>query len=268
MGESSLQMEGKWGAPLKLAPGQTLKSELGGLTLWVTLLEREWQVRYERTEPSLNARQWSQSISFVVPGADKSLTRYVRRDDATGLRLMPALADLSTVIRPYHPFYIPGESETTIFLSTVTWVQVVVEERRDQLLELPVSVPSMTWVGKDTMDGELCYASNTFARLNFEAVHKLPWRAITSAKIVNMSKESLLLERFSLPTKLLPLYQSETGLLWTPEVTVTCEKEVDAAKLSIGSRAPAAAGPCHLISPAREMPEKGGLVKALDRLFG
>ncbi len=268
MAESSIENEGWWGESITLAPGQTLRSELGGLRLWITLLEREWQVRFERSNGTGESRRWQQSIGFVVPGTETSLTRYVRRDDATNLRLLPALADLSMVIRPYHPFYIPAESETTIFLSTVTWLRIVVTGKDDQLLELPVNVPSMTWVGKTTMDGELCYASNTFARLNFEAVQKMPWRAVTPARIVNRRKDSLLLERFSLPTTLLPIYQSENRLLWTPEVTVTCEKDMAEAKLSIASRAPAEAGDCKLLSPARQEPEKGGLVKALDRLFG
>lgn len=268
MAESSIETPGAWAQPLTLAPGQTLRNELAGLRLWVTLLEREWQVRFERTNGTGEAREWRQSVSFVVPGSETHLTRYVRRDDADTLRLMPALADLSMVIRPYHPFYIPAESDCTIFLSTPTWMRILVSERNDQLLELPVTVPSMTWVGKTTMDGELCYASNTFARLNIEAVHKLPWRAITPARIVNRRKDSLLLERFSLPTTLLSLYQSDSGQLWTPEVTVTCEKDMAEAKLSIGARTPSAAGHCKRLSPARQEPGKGGLVKALDRLFG
>ena len=64
------------------------------------------------------------------------------------------------------------------------------------------------------------------------------------------------------------MFESESRSLWTPQVTVTCEKDMAEGKLALASRAPADAGRCRMLCDARQEPEKGGLVKALDRLFG
>lgn len=268
MPENLIEQEGQWAQELTLASGQTLRNDIGSLRLWVTLLDREWQVRYERAPNSHEDVRWQQVLSFVVPGNEASLNRYVRNDTSPKLRMIPALPDRSVVIRPYHPFYIPAGGYCTIYVSTGAWLRLQVGEKYGQLLELPIVVPSMTWVGKTTMDGELCYASNTFARLALEALPKRAWRVISPVRIVNRRKDALLLERFSLPSPLLPVFKSEQNWLWTPEVTVTCEKDMTEAKLSVATHAPAEAGKCRLLSEARHEPEKGGFVKALDRLFG
>ena len=99
-------------------------------------------------------------------------------------------------------------------------------------------------------------------------VPKRPWRAITPVRIVNERQEPLLLERFNLPTPLLSLHRNDKGQLWTPRVTVTCETDMNSARLKIDQSLIAAAGQCELISPAREQTARGGLVRAYDRIFG
>ncbi|WP_097460817.1 hypothetical protein [Mangrovitalea sediminis] len=268
MPENLIEQEGQWAQELALESGQTLRNDFGSLRLWITMLDREWQVRYERADNKREDVRWLQVLGFVLPGGDVSLNRYVRNDLSPKLRMMPALPDRSVVIRPYHPLYIPAGGYCTIYVSTGAWLRLQVGDKQTQLLELPIVVPSMTWVGKTTMDGELCYASNTFARLALEALPKRSWRVITPVRIVNRRKDALLLERFSLPSPMLPVFKSEQNWLWTPEVTVTCEKDIAEAKLAVAPHAPADAGKCELLCHARQEPEKGGLVKAFDRIFG
>ncbi len=267
------ELNGQWCLDIEMQSGQTLFNELGGLRLWVTLLDQEWQVRTERYERAGEDTVWHQQLGFVVPEQEKTLERFVRAGESPVLRFRPALADRPVVIRPHNPVYLPPGASSTFYLSTIVWMQLVVGKEDRMLMELPVMVPSWTWMGRDTMEGELCYATKTYARLAAEAVPRRPWRANTAIHIVNERKSALLLERLSLPTHLLRLYQQnpEGGTnrwLWTPGVTVTCEKDLATASLNFDGKPPPEAGPCERVSEARVGLEKGQLIKAIDRIFG
>ncbi|TVP55424.1 MAG: hypothetical protein EA349_09430 [Halomonadaceae bacterium] len=276
--------EGQWCLSMGLLPGQTLANEMNGLRLWVTMLEKEWQLRHQRVAGDGEDTVWRQGQSFVVPDQDKTLQRFLRNGEADQLSFRPALADRSMVLRPYNALHIAPDSDCTIYMSTVLWVQVLVGEKQRLLTEMPIMAPSWTWMGIGTMEGEICYAGQSFARLMREALPKRPWRAITPVKIRNRGPETLKLDRLSLPVPLLALYQQqamtsgekgekggngEAGFgLWTPQVTMTCEKNLATASLELGQGAPAEAGPCKLVAEAREKPDKGSLVRHIDRLFG
>lgn len=274
----SMDQEGQWCLSTGLLPGQTLANEMSGLRLWVTMLEKEWQVRHQRIAGEGEDARWRQGQSFVVPEQDKTLQRFLRNGEADQLSFRPALADRSMVLRPYNALHIAPDSDCTIYMSTVLWVQVLVGEKQRQITEMPIMAPSWTWMGIGTMEGEVCYAAQSFARLVREVLPKRPWRAITPVHIRNRGHDSLVLERISLPVPLLPLYQQQVVSsgengdagygLWTPEVTMICEKNLATASLQLGRAAPVEAGPCTLVAQAREKADKSSMVRHIDRLFG
>ena len=264
----AIPRDGVWNAPYELESGQTQRHDIGHSRLWVTLLDREWQIRgqyhYDETDPV----NWLVSTSHVLPGPEAALQRFVRPDSGRRVTYRPALADRPTVIRPYEPITIPADGECTVYVGTQVWMQVCVGNAMVKLMERSLSEPSMTWVGRSTMEGDLCYTAPSFGRMVLEAVPKRPWRATTPVRICNRRPEPLLLERFSLPTPLLALFRNDKGQLWTPRVTVICETEMKSARLKIDAAVIAEAGLCELITPAREKSERGGLTRAFDRMFG
>lgn len=266
--ESAPPRDGGWAHPYTLESGQTQFHELSQTRLWVTRLDLEWQIRSETVRKDVDPMRWTEQTSHVLPGSDVPLQRFVRPDDSNEVVFLPALASLPTVIRPFQPLTIPAGGECVIYVGTVVWMQICVGRQRTQLTELALAEPSQTWVGKNTMEGELCYSAPSYARLVLEAVPKRPWRAITPVKIVNRRAEPLLLERFSLPTPLLSLHQNERGQLWTPGVKVVCETEMNSASLNVDRTLFAAAGTCKLVSPAREKSGRGRLIRTFDRMFG
>ncbi len=264
-----MEQTGIWEAEVAMESGQTLHNELGGLRLWVTMLNAEWQVRIERYERVGEDTVWHQGLSHVVPGQEKTLQRFIRDEHETSIRFRPALASLPVVIRPYNPLHIPGEHTTTIYLSTVVWMQLMVGKDR-MLMELPVMEPSWTWLGRTTMEGELCYASQTYARLNDRALPRRPWRANSAVTIHNRGRKPLVVERLSLPTPMLALYQQQVrgDWLWTPGVRIECEKNLESASLSLDDEPPLVAGACQRVNEPRQASDKGHWVKAMDRIFG
>ena len=260
--------DGCWNQPYTLSSGQTQAHELSHTRLWVTLLDKEWQIRTENAPADVDRVRWTEQISHVVPGSDTKLQRFIRPDEGFDVAYMPVLPDRPTVIKPYQPLTIPAAGECTIYVGVLVWMRILAGHTRTQLVELPLADPQMTWVGSSTMDGELCYTAPSYARLVLEAVPKRPWRAVAPVRICNRRDKPLLLERFSLPTQLLCLYQNEKGQLWTPKVTVVCETELSEASLKVDTDVIAEAGTCKRITDARVKPERGGFSKAIDKLFG
>lgn len=260
--------DGVWAQPYVLASGQTQFHELGHIRLWVTLLDQEWQVRSEMLDLDTDPASWTETIGHTLPSASVPLQRFIRENQSSTVMFLPALANRPTVIRPFQPLTIPAGGRCTIYVGTLLWMKVCVGDNQTVLTEIPLASPSMTWVGRTTMEGELCYASPSFARLVLEAVPKRPWRAVTPVTLINRREEPLLLERFSLPTPLLSLHQNERGQLWTPGVTVEVETDMNSASLHVEPSLLAAAGVCKHVADAREKVARGRLVRAFDRMFG
>lgn len=268
--ESDGWQPGAWAQPCALASGQTLYHELGHVRLWITLLDLEWQIRVQSENPGKAASDWVTKTTHVLPDQDVPLQRFIRPDQDGGmLTFLPALADRPTVIRPFQPLTLPAGRRCVIYVGTLVWMKVCVGEKSTLLTEIPLSPPLMTWLGRNTMEGELCYTSSTFARLVLGAVPKRPWRALTPVTIVNRRHEALHLERFSLPTPLLSVYLNEQHQLWTPGVTVEVETGMNSATLRVEAGLSREAGSGVLVGEAREQLSRSGrLVRAFDRMFG
>lgn len=267
--QTESQRDGVWAHPYQLASGQTQKHQLGHTQLWVTLLDLEWQIRVQSTTLGVDPEDWFESTGHTLPSVDLAVQRFVRSKDNGVVRFYPAMAGLPTVIRPFQPLTIPAGARCVLYVGTALWMKVCVGDPEVELAEIPLAPPSMTWLGRNTREGELCYASSTFGRLSLEAVPKRPWRAVTPVTIINEREKPLLLERFSLPTPLLSLHRNERGQLWTPGVTVECETDMNSASLHIEHSVIAEAGLCQLVAPAREKLARGRrLVRTFDHMFG
>ena len=268
--QSEGQRDGVWAHRYQLASGQTQRHQLGQIRLWVTLLDMEWQVRQEPLAPDADPLTWHETVGSGMPSSDLPEQRFIRSSGDEGLvRYLPAMAPLPTVIRPYQPLTIPADGRCVLYVGNLLWMQIFLGEQQQTLTEFPLATPSKTWLGANTMQGEICYASATYGRLVLEAVPIRPWRAVTPVTINNRRTKPLLLERFNLPTPLLSLHRNERGQLWTPGVVVECETDMSSASLRIEPRVTAAAGDCELIAPAREKLAKGrSLVRAFDHIFG
>ncbi|MGP9833339.1 hypothetical protein [Marinobacter sp. NSM] len=263
------QRDGLWAHSYQLASGQTQQHLLGYTRLWVTLLDLEWQIREQKVDADADPQLWVESIGHTLPSADIAVQRFVRSGDNGMVSFYPAMASLPTVIRPYQPLTIPPGARCVLYVGTALWMKVCVGEAQVELAEVPLAPPSLTWLGRNTCEGELCYASSTYGRLALEAVPKRPWRAVTPVTIINSRAQPLLLERFSMPTPLLSLHRNGQGQLWTPGITVECETDMSSASLHIEPSVIAEAGWCETIAPAREKLAKGRrLVRAFDHMFG
>jgi hypothetical protein len=134
------------------------------------------------------------------------------------------------------------------------------------LFELPLQRPSDTWFGSSTIEGEICYASRTFGRINLENLTGYQYRALTQVHIENKSHTPLLIERINVPVPFLSLFYAKDYLLWTETVTMVQNRETSLAEFQIQKKPPPSAVNLKLISKPRQEPQKSMLIRAFSAL--
>jgi hypothetical protein len=165
------------------------------------------------------------------------------------------------------PLHVPAGQETTLFVSTPLWLQLQVHEPLVYLSELPIVRPSDTWFGPSTMEGEICYASQTLGRLSLKNFPHLPHRAVTPVSIHNNTEESFQLERLNLAVPHLSLYSAAGKELWTEAVSMVREADSSAASIQIGVGAPEQITDAVLVSEHRLKPESRSIISKVSALF-
>lgn len=200
-----------WGTT-ELSTGNTLRCRFGSLQLAVKRDAQQWQLAYRHGEEAgaPQDEEWT----------PESWLRFVFASTSGNLELRPALPDRSVVSRPTSPFYLQPMEQATIFITTPLWIQLRVHDSAMLLQEIASQRISDTWLGANTISGELCYATETRARLTLEESPALPHKAITEVRLENQSDEPLLIERINLPAPFLTLYRDAAGDFRTESISV------------------------------------------------
>jgi len=254
-----------WWGVQQLQQGETGRCRIGPLTLWIQRLPHEWRLLEQRIDDSAAYDYGFTRSADGMPTVD-GMRRYGMSDASGALELHPRLADRPMVTRPEHPFVVPADDEIVVHVSTPLWVRVAAGEPRKVLAELPIKRPSDTWFGPPTGEGELCYASRTFLRLNQQSVPRRPHRALTAVKIINRSEAALDIEALKLPVSHLALYRCDDGL-WTEDVTFERQRAGDFAALRVKQRAPSGAAGAVQIAEPRVRGEGNLVVRAFSAIF-
>jgi len=256
-----------WWGTVEFSEGFTKRWEIGPLTLWIRRLAEEWWIAFERDENKL------QRLTMAPEYVDSdwmdhaSLERYLTRHAQPLLHITPTLADRPVVTRPVIPFHLCAGEEATVYVSLPAWIRLDAGPLRLLLKEIAIQRLSDTWFGPSTLEGELCYASTTHCRQDLREVPLYPYRTITPVLIQNRSKQTLVLERLSLPVHFLSIYGSPENTLWTSMVSLRWEHGATVS-MEIEAQAPAQAGKAQILCGPRSEPEKGGVIRAVASLFG
>jgi hypothetical protein len=255
-----------WWGDYEVAANQTLRWQLGPTTLWITRGENEWRVASAGGQHRLDERLVIAEPAEEPAGDDIEFTRFASHSDKRSLRLGPALPDLPVVVRPTQPFLVPTMEETTLYVSVPLWVRVYFDGREVELVDIPISRPSDTWFGPDTMTGELCYASRTSARVHLEHLPRRPHRAISAVRIQNHAPSVLLIERLKVPVPYLSLFASDNGHLWTEALTLESAKASEGTNVTLDDKPTQMAATQRVAGPRKKM-SRGFLLDAFGDFF-
>lgn len=248
--------------------GTTGHFKIGPLHLWVTRFKNEWRISSNSNNDSED-RTIEVEIPFhgIIP-TNLETSRFGGKETGSGIRFTPILADRPVVIRPEMPFYLPSSEEVTIFVSTPMWLSLTVAPQFNKLFSFPILRLSDSWFGPDPTEGELCYAARTKAKLRFEDLTLIQYRAVTKIILRNESSKQLFLERVKVPVNNLSLYRSKDAGLLTETITIVKDDDHKEMRLRLDKPKETEFGSAAKISMPREPLEKNIFLKAINTLIG
>jgi hypothetical protein len=242
---------------------------VGPLDIWLSYSKKEWRIGTRTHDDPADASLVINRREDSFPQSNEKIEwrRVGFKSAAQTIELVPALAERPLVVRPETLFIIPAKETATLYISSPLWIQFGLGQPVTNLFEIPVFRPSDTWFGSSTIEGELCYALRTRARMRPEDLDLLPHRAYTECHILNRAKSALTLERLRVPMRYLRLFAAADGRLWTETVTLERRESGDTAALQLGKAPPKAVHPAQPLTEPRGKPEKGGLIRAFSGIF-
>jgi hypothetical protein len=260
-------LQTKWCGKMDVPQNHSFLLTNSTFTLAIEHKDREWciHVEKERALESDDAdNQFECHIGEFTPINCGKVSRHITYDETNTLEIKQSLADRTVVCRPKHPIAIVPGASVTIYLSSPIWLSIGVNSNKYTLLkEVETQKLSDTWFGASTRHGELCYASQTNARLNLDNIPYRELRAITPLLIENRASTDLIFERVALPVPSLSLYSSPTGQLWTQNITLIREGDGDFAQVKLGQPQPNTT----LVSGPRVELRHGQLIRAFSAIF-
>lgn len=255
-----------WWGRFSLRVGERGLWHVGPMRLLVSRGRQEISVHYRENAEPRDARWFECPTAASLDGPGLVRKRFTFAEAPEVVWVRPALADRAVVVYPEDPFYVTAGESVTLYCSTPLWIRVEAGPNRMMLMESAIERPSDTWIGPSTREGELCYATQTTARLDRASVQRHPHRAMTELRIRNAANDTLRLERVNLSVPYLSIYGSRDGGLWTESVVLERTSSATIGRLQIGH--PPVPSEAEKITPARLISEPGGvLVRAFSALF-
>lgn len=227
------------------AVDETLRLDVGPLTLWVRSEENEIWLAWTRDEGE-------DASNRSLPDAP-AWARWALPGGAHRIRFRPVFADRPLVVKPEHPFTLVKRASARIYVRIPVWVRVeaMVRGAKDPTLltEIPTVSLSETWWGTFE-DGELAYWLVTSGRRKVTDDIFRPHLVVSAIQLDNVSDEDLAVEKHILRTEHLSIY-ADQGHLWAEEVRIEYRGEDDGTEVHMEQRPPTEAAGAREISPAR-----------------
>ena len=254
-----------WWGDYEIGSKETRRWQIGPMSLWVTRGEGEWRIATAEGDDPLDSRLSVAETGEEPVGDDVNAKRFAVRGDDRIVRLTPGLPDRPLVVKAASPFFIARTQEVTLYVSSPLWLRVYSGEDDHELLDIPLVRPSDTWFGPNTMSGEMCYASQSSARMHLENLPVRPHRSISALRIRNSATSTLQFERLKVPVQHLSLFASEKGHLWTDALQLDRSEETANATVNLVREKVRTQA---FVAPPRIKLEKRGLSEALGKIFG
>lgn len=256
-----------WWGDYEIDIEQTLRWQIGPKTLWITRGDKEWRITTAEGRDHLDNRLTIAEAAEVPAGENLEVMRFAAPGESCAIRLVPALPDRPLIVKAEEPFFVPQMKEITLYVSAPLWLRVFEGESSVGLVDVPLTQPSDTWFGPDTLSGELCYASRSSARLHLENLPERPHRSVSALHIRNSAKSVLALEKLKVPVQHLGLFTSEEGHLWTEALKFEREEDTEGARVRIEKRPKQIVNEIPVAKP-RIKKSSGFLIDAFGGLIG
>ncbi|WP_339723642.1 hypothetical protein [uncultured Paraglaciecola sp.] len=258
-----------WWGEVSLALDEVKVWGLGKRMIAIQRLPKEWVIWNKESDSESTSQITVKSLKTANTFSDPPYSRHLVNQTTDTINISPMLADRPIVARPATSLNIlPGE-HIELYISSPLWFLMKLKNKTSPIVDIPFLRPSDSWFGPSTMEGELCYAKYTDARVNLLQIEKRGHRAITPVLIKNQHTETLVIERINLPAPFLALYADENQDFWTQEVEITYHSDSDKTGLRLKRSPPdKGTGNMTLVSDARQISDNRHFVKSIKSLLG
>lgn len=180
----------------------------------------------------------------------------------SSLRLTPAMPEHPVVVRPAAPLVVfPGHTQR-VYVTVPLVVRIEGGDPERTLFELPSMRLSLSWFGRDTKEGRLCYALKTRARDTFPEPGdpESLYRVICPLEVVNASAEVRAFERFCLLMPQMRIFRGAHGRFWGNRSRLTWRGTAVREEAFLDDIPPRESQPAEQVTPARVLPGTGGIL--------
>jgi hypothetical protein len=240
----------------QLEPDTEKLIALGTLEVTLSRSEMEWITAYQYRQDRYVNESTKQVAAF----------RTIANNSGWQLKAQPSTADRNVVVRPVQTIQIPHGETVSLYIGTPVWLQILIVGTDHKLIDLPVEILSDSWFGSNTMNGEICYANQTQARLDLTKLTQRADRLITPVTIRNLGGETLTIERLNLPVPNLAVYDTGASL-WTQNVDITHTGKLEMTEVKFPLQPPLQFPEATLVNEPRSVEHNNLVMRAVELLF-
>lgn len=198
--DENLEPQELWWGTFSIEEEQSRFFKIGNIVICVDRFHQKWHITTYR-EGQQPFKSFAAQTSNVI-------------------HLKPALADRPLLSQLDRPVYIPVGKTMLVYISSPIWIRIDAGEPPIGLDQFPTESLADTWFGKNTLEGELCYANPIQGSPRLEDLPYESTQVITPVSIENRSKETLLLQELKIPLPYLAIYSDPYNRLWTDQLNI------------------------------------------------
>ncbi|MFT5468499.1 MAG: hypothetical protein ACI8UO_003609 [Verrucomicrobiales bacterium] len=240
---------------LTLPPGQSLRWNIGPLSLWVRREVGEWQIVVLHSEGEDHDARWSLAQPESLP-FDAKIQRFAVESESNELTFAAAFPERSIVARPEEPIEIPAGARANFICGVPLTVKISGSGK--ELTSVLTRELTKTWFGSPK-EGEACFGTLTRAVRDHQQLPVYGFRALCPVRVLNRSKAPLRFERICLRVRHLDLYHGHSGL-WSNEVGIIKETVDEASRIVYRRDAPPQAPEASRVFKAAQDPPSDNFV--------
>jgi hypothetical protein len=239
-----------WWGSFVVEEEQSRFFKIGGIILCLDRYNREWNITSYRGSDLPSDVTTNPSGGTPAPERPKKPYKTFAAQASNEITLKPTLPDRALLSQLDHPFYIPVGETLSLYISSPLWIKIAAGSPATLLDEIPTEILADTWFGKNTLEGELCYANESHCSPRLEDLPRDTTRVISPIMIVNQSRETVLLREIKIPLPELSIYCDAQNYLWTEQLNMYPE-DYNSSETVVVKGPPKALKDIQLIQPAR-----------------
>ena len=209
--EGSPDENSVWWGTFLVDNQQSRYSKVGNIILCIDNYNHEWQLDVYRE-------------NNLTQTKTKTLGTKITTNE---INLKPMLPDRTLHTKLSSPLVIPPGGSLSLYIATPLWIRVEIGSPLVPLDEIPTHVLADTWSGKNTVEGELCYAAQPLPSLRLDDLPQDSTHAISFVSMHNQSRDRISLQEIRLPLPFLSIFCDEQNHLWTEQVNVIFDQTAE-----------------------------------------